>query len=118
MPQNVKPITPDEIAKSRASEIPDEVIDAFNDLLKKKFDGEQAIIEQIEVVHAIMVKMDLKPEDREVIFAERWLNIAPLFGPAGWRVVVHEPHVGNERPAYYTFTRLPMPPTGGSNVQR
>lgn len=62
-----KPITPNEV---NGPEIPDAVIEVFNELIRRSFDGRHAMFEQETVVKAIMAKLD-----REIREAEHWREL-------------------------------------------
>jgi len=55
-----KPITPSEITKAKKEAIPDEVFDAFNELIAKHWNGHSATIKQTEVANLIASKLDIK----------------------------------------------------------
>ena len=80
---NVLPISPDEVEQQKATDFPDEVFEAFNELIVQKFTSGCAIFARTDVLELI-VKKGL---DREVIFVEQsWLNLLEAYRSAGWVV--------------------------------
>ena len=54
--REVKPITPQEVEEARKNAVPSFVIEAVNKLLKKRWDGQKAIITQEEIIN------EMKPD--------------------------------------------------------
>ena len=96
------PITPDEVVAKKAELIPSGVIEAFNELIAKHFDGSSATIKQEEVVALIREKMNCT---RNKVFDEKWLDIEPLFNDVGWRVDYDKPAYNENYEATFEFSR-------------
>ena len=47
------PISPDEVIKKRAASIPEQVIECFNELIAKNWDGNSSLIFQKEIIGLI-----------------------------------------------------------------
>lgn len=88
----IKPITPDEVLLTQPKQIPPEVVEAFNELIVKNWNGSSARVMQNEVINKILGKMET--QRRETTFDTRHLNICSLFDSVGWRV-------DYDKPAYY-----------------
>ena|SRR3989344_552940 len=101
MANKVRPITPGEIAKTKRVSIPDEVFEAFNELIVEHFSGNSATIRQADVV-ALIEKKGLDCKD---IFKKGWLNVEGVYGKAGWSVTYDKPGYNEIYPATFTFTR-------------
>lgn len=99
----VNPITPDEAKARKETDIPDEVIEAFNELLIKNHSiGTNSIaIGQDEVV-ALIVKKGLNRSD---IFDKHWLDVEDVYRAAGWIVDYDKPGYNEDYSAYFTFKR-------------
>lgn len=97
----VAPITPNKIMENKV--IPDEVIEAFNDLIAENHRGSQSFVTQDAVVGLIVSKMadaasargrvlEFQPgEARQRIFDSKWLDVGYLYGIAGWTVTYDTP---------------------------
>ena len=93
-----RPITPREADDARGKHIPGNVIEAFNELIQRDWDGNSATVKQDDVIAKLNV-------DRGKIFAEGWLNVEPLFEEAGWTVLYDKPGIGDSYGAYFRFER-------------
>ncbi len=71
------PIRPDQLKKV----IPDEVIEAFNEVIARHWDGKDSSFRQDEVVKLICKKMGVKPKK---VFDEGWLSVEGVFHEVGW----------------------------------
>lgn len=91
----MKPITPNEAKKRVKSNIPGDVIAAFNELISENFRNGSARFTQTKVVIRIKEKMP------DVTFDNRWLDVEPLFEHAGWIVKYDKP--GYNEPGDATF---------------
>src|SRR4051812_24072022 len=60
-----KAISPSELQKTPP---PDAVIEAFNELIQKDWDGTEATVKQDAVVKLIISKMGLKAKERDKVF--------------------------------------------------
>jgi hypothetical protein len=78
-----KPIKPAEAGAKKLSSIPDVVIEAFNTLIVKHWDGDQATFTQAEVAALIIANAPLL---KERLYVERMLDIERLFEAEGWSV--------------------------------
>jgi len=98
----IKPITPDEIKH----EIPDFIIEAVKTLLKKKWDGKKAIIEQNDILAIVSSndEDDGKPS-RRTIFDNNWLDFEDLYREVGWNVEYDKPAYNESYAAYFKFTK-------------
>lgn len=98
-----RPIRPEEVV---CTGIPDNVIEAFNELIQENIRGKRAIILQEEIVERIFCKyIDDHLVTRETIFENDWLDVEDLFRDAGWQVVYDKPSSGDSYPATFTFTK-------------
>jgi hypothetical protein len=115
---SVKPITPAEAAKSRVrtraarrTAIPDEVIEAFNELITEKLSGSTANVLQKDVVARILLKScsgsDLDEKMwRQAIYDNGWLDVEPIFEKAGWTVRYDKPCYGGDNyEPYFEFKK-------------
>lgn len=92
------PITPDKIIKP----IPEEVFDAFNELIIKYYDGDSATIKLAEAKSLASSK--LKAANKEL---ELWmLDVEDSYRKTKkWTVKYDSPSIGDNYEAYYVFTK-------------
>lgn len=103
----VKPIKPEDIEKIKEAQIPNEVIEAFNDLITKNWDGTSSCVLQDDAINSIINKFghtDIK-HMRKKIFDHGWLNIENIFRNAGWKVEYDKPAYCESYPASFKFWR-------------
>lgn len=99
----VRPITPDEVKAKKETNVPDEVIEAFNELLIKNSSiGVDSItIVQPDVV-ALMMEKGLNCGD---IFTNHWLDVEDIYRAAGWYVEYDKPGYNECYDAKFIFKR-------------
>ena len=114
----VKPIRPEEVVTVKTTQIPDEVIEAFNTCIAKHFAHGRANFTQKEVMEEIFHNMlkdhsgfgqsgdgDRWVEDKKrEIFANHWLDIEDIYRQAGWSVE-YDPAYCETYDSNFTFTR-------------
>jgi hypothetical protein len=100
MPKQVLPIKPKDIARQKSKNIPSAVIEAFNELIAKDFDGESARVLQAEAVKQIVGK-GIKKGD---IFANGWLDVEEIFEKKGWVVEYDKPAYCESYEPVFIFT--------------
>jgi len=98
----IKPITPKEINKIRHDTFPDEVIEAFNDLIVKYWDGNQAKVLQKDAVAEIVRRSDLTSEE---LVDKHYLDVEGIFRKAGWNVKYDGPAYCENYDAFYVFKK-------------
>lgn len=94
------PIKPNEV-ESKVTK-PDEVIEAFNELIQKYWDGDQATFKQDEIVKLISKKMNKKPQ---FLFDNHYLDIEPIYIKAGWKVHYDKPGYNETYSETFTFSK-------------
>jgi len=101
MANKVRPIKPSEVAKGKKAVFPDEVLEAFNELITKNFWGGSATIKQEDVVR-LMVKKGLTPK---AIDENHWLDVEEVYEDAGWDVEYDKPGYNESYAATFKFSR-------------
>lgn len=98
----VKAFSPEDAKKSHVHIIPDEVLEAVNDLLAVKYrkHSKSITIYVKEVVDALVAK----GFDREKIFEDRLLDFEGVYEKAGWKVVFTRPSYNETGEQYWTLT--------------
>lgn len=103
----VEPIKPEEVAGEKLKQLPDEVVEAFNELIAQNWNGHQSVVLQKDAIELIIEKMALdprkKPQIRQAIFAEHWLDVEDIYREEGWTVEFDKPDLTYN--ASYTFNR-------------
>jgi hypothetical protein len=96
----IKPLTPDEAAQQAELSIPDEVIQAVNNLLVKNVHNGYACIRQDDIVKEIA---RLNPT---IQINFRWLNIENAYRKVGWKVYYDKPGYNESYPATFEFSKV------------
>lgn len=98
------PIRPEEVAARKLAALPDGVIDSFNELIAKAFDGQSAVVYQNDVIEAILANC-CDVTSRQQVFDDHLLDVEPAYRAAGWDVAYDKPGWNETGRAYFTFTR-------------
>ncbi len=96
----VKPITPGEVAKQKEGQFPEEVFQAFNEIIAANYVDGRANFTQDAVV-TLMISKGLVKED---IYDNNWLDVEPVYEKAGWKVEYDKPGFNESYTANFTFT--------------
>ncbi len=109
---SVKPIKPEE-AIAKVS-FPDEVIEAFNELIVENLRGKSATVKQEDVIQRILIKFgenkdtaewDYKRKRNE-IFEKDWLSVEAIYRTQGWSVSYDKPsYCDSPYEPYFVFKR-------------
>ena len=100
MASRVLPIKPGEVVKQKKESFPDEVFEAFNELIGEKFSGYCAQFKQDSVV----VRMVQKGLSRADIFDKGWLDVEDVYRTHGWDVEYDSPGYNESYSATFKFT--------------
>lgn len=99
---SVQPIRPDEIASLKT--FPDQVIEAFNELIVEKMVCGTAIVMVDDAINRIVAKMHIP---RQTLFDKHYLDVEDVYRSAGWKVVFDKPGFNETYKAFYTFEVRP-----------
>lgn len=99
---SIQPINPDVIQDVKNSKIPDEIIEAFNELIVENWSGGLAVIKQNEALTRIAGKTAISRSD---IFSKNYLDIEDIFRKAGWKVVYDKPAYNENYEAFWKFSK-------------
>ena len=95
-----RPIKPDEIPEHKATQIPDEVFNVFNELILENIGtGRAATILQNDVLDRLK---DVGIDRREA-FKKGWLDVEGAYRREGWVVMYDKPGYNEDYPATFTF---------------
>lgn len=102
----VKPITPDEVVDRKINAMPDEMLQAVNDLIAKNWNGSEASFKVEEIVsqYFIITGKRKTPTARVKLFDNHWLDIEPIYREAGWIVRFESPDYTEDFPSYFVLT--------------
>ena len=100
--EKVKPLSPKDINNDMENIIPDVVIKAVNNLLKKEFRGSSVKLLQKDVISEIS-KLDDSMTSKK-LFDNNWMDFESLFKKYGWSVVYDGPGYNETYEPNYEFT--------------
>ena len=104
----VKPISFQEVYEKTRTFIPDEIIEAVNELIVENYDceDESATIDMPEIVERVNEKKSVPYSYRKEHFdEENWFCFGYLYEENGWDVQVIQPDMGEYFEPYFYFTR-------------
>jgi len=115
----VKPIEPGEVVDAKQYSIPDEIFEAFNNLIAKNFHSGSSNFKQKEVVEEILCRLRdkdlnldiLKNINRDdaslesLIYANYWLDVEDIYRKVGWIVKYDKPSYNESYDANFTFKK-------------
>lgn len=96
------PLKSSEVDNAKLRDIPEEVFEAFNELIVKSWNGSIAVVRQDDVIARIMEKLDVS---RHAIFGAHWLDVEPAYRKAGWSVLYDKPGYNEDYPATFEFRK-------------
>jgi hypothetical protein len=96
-----QPITPQEVGARQAALIPPEVLEVFNDLIAKYWNGRNATFTLNSVAEGLEAIFMVK---RQVMFERGWFDVEEAYRMAGWKVEYEQPGYCERGDATYTFT--------------
>ena len=97
----MKPIKPEEVVARKTEIIPDEVIDAANDLIALNWDGNKSTFTLKALKEKVKDKFLLNCKD--VNLNTKWLDIEPIYREEGWKVSYDSPCYDENFDAYFEF---------------
>jgi len=99
---NAKPISPDNIVELKLNTIPDVVIESFNVMIPRKWNGYSSTITQDEIIDEIQKKSNYS---RSEIFKNKWLDVEDIYRAEGWVVIYDKPGYNETYPATFEFKK-------------
>jgi hypothetical protein len=97
-----KPISPNEIQDKKNKEIPEEIVEIFNNLIIKNWNGQSARVIQCTAVSMAAEKLGIS---RQTIYDNHWMDVEPLFREAGWEVKYDKPGYCEDYDACFIFSK-------------
>jgi len=106
MGRKVKPISPEDIKITSEDLIPDEVIEAFNEMIVEKWDDYKSYFKQKEIVKTIQAKLKISNKDvEENIFNKNYLDVEQMYRELGWDVKYESPGYRESFDESFTFSK-------------
>lgn len=96
-----KPIIPIEAVGKKKEQLPDGVLDAFNEMIAANLINGRAIIKVEDVLTLIRRKLGVA---REYVYEKHYLDVEDIYREAGWKVEYDQPAYCESYPATFTFT--------------
>lgn len=99
-----KIISPDEAHALALKEIPEEIIECFNDMIVKHLNTKYdcCTIKQKDILAYVEEKTGYTSDE---IFKKRWFDVEELFEKAGWEVKYDKPGFNENYDATFEFNR-------------
>ncbi len=99
--ERIGPISPKEVADAKLQSFPNEVFEAFNQVIVENAGVGEIMVRQKDVVE-LMVKKGL---DRNEIYNRGWLDVEDVYRKAGWVVEYDKPAYNEDYEPYFVFKR-------------
>lgn len=93
-----RPISPNDLPPQA---IPDEVIEAFDYLIRENWIGKEAKVYQKDILRILVDKLQIESSE---ILDRRLLDVESLYEAVGWQVEYHKPMYDENFDAYFLFT--------------
>jgi hypothetical protein len=103
-----QPIKPEELTTLKRHQLPDEVIDACNELIALKWTGSCSTFTQDKFIDTILQKRKENGRSeitRTEIFDRHYLDIEDIYKEEGWLVEYDKPAYNESYPASFTFRK-------------
>jgi hypothetical protein len=111
MENKVLPIKPEDITELKLNQIPDEIINAVNELIVEKWDGSRATIKQDEIINRYLsaIISGYNEEDfqikRHEIFDKHYMDFEEIYRNAGWKVEYGRPAYNESYEPFFIFKK-------------
>lgn len=101
--EKINAINPNEVVSRLENDIPNELVESFNEMITKRYCNGDATVSTKEVVK-LAVEKGLNIDE----IYDKWLNnhiIERIYRKAGWKVVHDVPAYNESYEPYYQFSR-------------
>jgi hypothetical protein len=101
------PIKPSEVAQAKANDIPEEVYEAFNELIARNWDGTESDVLQEDAATLALEKLKAagKNVTCEQLYDNHWMDVEGAYRKAGWSVAFDKPAYCETYDAHFTFRK-------------
>lgn len=96
-----EPIKPSEVTRALV-DVPDFVIESFNELIQEEWNGSASKFTQDEVIEKIVSRGNIT---RYEIFEKGYLNVENFYRGAGWKVFYDKPAYSETYKAIFKFSK-------------
>lgn len=100
----MKPISIEEVEEAKSKTFPGFVIEAFNNMIVKNWNGCYAEVNQDDVIQEIL-RLSTHTITREVVFDNGWLDIESVYRKEGWKVEYDRPAYCESYQAHFIFSK-------------
>lgn len=97
----VKPITPDDAANLKVEIFPDIVIETWNNIIAKNWDG----LESRVLTKDIKSKLTVACEVSSIPYEKQFLDIEPIYRKNGWTVIFDKSDYIGSYESFFVFKR-------------
>ena len=113
----IRPIEPKEVIDKKVNIIPEEVIEAFNELIAQNYSEGYATVLQKDAERLMIAKGldrlitiekgEEKVVDKSIIYKNHWMDVEGIYRKAGWKVEYDKPvgYAGETFEPYFRFSR-------------
>jgi len=107
MGNNVKPISPSEVLEKKRDSMPEEMLEAVNELIVKKWNGREATFKQDDVLDLYFAKKGENniSMNRTKVFDNHWMDFEDIYRKEGWSVEYDKPAYNESYDATFTFKK-------------
>lgn len=108
--ERVMPIKPSEVSKKKAESLPGEVLEAFNEMIAKYWNGTSSKFKQKEAIELILSKMNVSKETADKfnakdLFKNKMLDVEDVYRDHGWNVSYDGPGYCETYDATFEFRK-------------
>lgn len=96
------PIKPQDVQVRKNENLPEEVFQAFNELIVKYWNGSYANVSMAEAANLIQTKMNISHKQ---VFERGLLDVEDAYRKAGWEVNFDKPGYNENYAPYYLFSK-------------
>ena len=96
------PIKPKEVQDKKLASIPEEVYEAFNELIVDNWDGKSASVSQKSASVLVARALDITEQD---VYLRHLLDVEDVYRKAGWKVVYDKPGYNEDYEAFFVFSK-------------
>jgi hypothetical protein len=103
------PIKPKDVQKKRNETIPEEVFEAFNELIVQEWDGHRAHFTLKAAADSAFKKLraneKYKGLNRQDMYDKGWMDVEDAYHKAGWGVEFDKPGYNETYEAFFVFKK-------------